>query len=492
MNKPFYNSSEWNFQLLLEAEKHIQEIIDENFPLDLYRNQYEIITSEQMLDAYASVAMPIMYPHWSFGKKFIAEQQKYVKGGGLAYEMVINSNPCINYLLEDNNMTMQLLVMAHAGFGHNHFFKNNYMFKEWTNADSIIEYLIFAKNFILNCEERYGQKEVEKTLDACHALSFHGINKYKRPKKLNALEEAERFKRKQEEIQKSYNELWKTLPENKNNKILTLNNPDTIYPNEENILYFIEKKSLVLKPWQKEIVRITRKIAEYFHPQMETKVMNEGFACYIHYLVFNKLWEKKLISDGQYLEFLNYHTSVVFQPDFADFNPYHLGFNIFVDIERICNNPTQEDKEWFPDLVGKDHKKEILKIVENYKDDSFILQFLSPHLIRELKLFHMKTDKEDKFYHVVNIHNEKGYKNIRSLLSKNYSSLRHTPDIFVDHVNFKGDRVLHLTHVSYNNKELEKRYASKTLQHLKTLWGYDVVLQTTDVNGKNIGRLSTS
>ncbi len=492
MNKPFYNSSEWNFQLLIEAEKHIKEVIDEHFPLNLYTNQFEIITSEQMLDAYASHAMPVMYPHWSFGKKFLIENNKYVKGSGLAYELVINSNPCINYLLEDNTMTMQLLVMAHAGFGHNHFFKNNYLFKEWTSADSIIEYLIFAKNFILKCEEKYGQKEVEKILDACHSLSFQGINKYKRPKKLNAIEEINRAKRKEDELQKSYNELWKTIPENKNNKIITIKNSDVIYPNEENILYFIEKNSLVLKPWQKEIIRITRKISEYFYPQIETKVMNEGFASYIHYLVLNKLWEKKLISDGQFLEFLNHHTAVVFQPDFAEFNPYHLGFNIFMDVERICTNPTKEDEIWFPNLVGKDHKKEILNIVENYKDESFILQFLSPNLIRKLKLFHIRTDKTDNFYHVLNIHDDLGYKNIRSILSKNYNSIRYSPDISVDSVNLKGDRILYLKHISYNNKELEKQYASKTLQHLKVLWGYDIVLSTVDSTGKNIGRLSTS
>ena len=94
--------------------------------LDVYPNQLEIISSEQMLDAYSSLGMPLMYRHWSFGKRFVSEEKLYRKGQrGLAYELVINSNPCITYLMEENTMAMQALVTAHAAFGHNHFFKNN-------------------------------------------------------------------------------------------------------------------------------------------------------------------------------------------------------------------------------------------------------------------------------------------------------------------------------------------------------------------------------
>lgn len=94
------------------------------YRLDTYPHQIEVITSEQMMDAYSSVGMPINYPHWSFGKKFIETEQAYKHGQqGLAYEIVINSNPCIAYLMEENTITMQALVMAHACYGHNSFFK---------------------------------------------------------------------------------------------------------------------------------------------------------------------------------------------------------------------------------------------------------------------------------------------------------------------------------------------------------------------------------
>lgn len=150
------------------------------------RTQIEVITSEQMMDAYSSVGMPINYPHWSFGKKFIETEQAYKHGQqGLAYEIVINSNPCIAYLMEENTITMQALVMAHACYGHNSF-KNNYLFRSWTDASSIIDYLIFARKYITECEERYGVDEVEKLLDSCHALMNYGVDRYKRPQNLSA------------------------------------------------------------------------------------------------------------------------------------------------------------------------------------------------------------------------------------------------------------------------------------------------------------------
>src|SRR5438045_7591183 len=137
-----------------------------------------------MLDAYSSVGMPLFYKHWSFGKHFAHHDAFYRKGlMGLAYEIVINSSPCISYLMEENTATMQTLVIAHAAFGHNHFFKNNYLFKQWTDADGILDYLDFAKSYVAQCEERHGRAEGERTLDAAHALMSHGIDRYPGKKK---------------------------------------------------------------------------------------------------------------------------------------------------------------------------------------------------------------------------------------------------------------------------------------------------------------------
>lgn len=189
---------DWTFDLL---DIYLAEIdrVAKLYRLDTYPHQIEVITSEQMMDAYSSVGMPINYPHWSFGKKFIETERLYKHGQqGLAYEIVINSNPCIAYLMEENTITMQALVMAHACYGHNSFFKNNYLFRSWTDASSIVDYLIFARKYITECEERYGVDEVEKLLDSCHALMNYGVDRYKRPQKISLQEEKARQKSREE------------------------------------------------------------------------------------------------------------------------------------------------------------------------------------------------------------------------------------------------------------------------------------------------------
>src|SRR5450631_4734437 len=149
VNAPLFEGAEWNYDLLRKVFDAIEAIGIGEMGLNVYPNQIEVITAEQMLDAYASIGMPQMYRHWSFGKHFAREDAMYRRGHrALAYEIVINSDPCISYIMEENSMTMQTLVLAHAAFGHNHFFKNNYLFKQWTDAGAILDYLAFAKTFV--------------------------------------------------------------------------------------------------------------------------------------------------------------------------------------------------------------------------------------------------------------------------------------------------------------------------------------------------------
>ena len=188
-----FEGADWDFATLQRIHDACEEIARSELGLDIYPNQIEVITAEQMLDAYSSVGMPLFYKHWSFGKHFAHHEALYRKGlKGLAYEIVINSSPCISYLMEENTATMQTLVIAHAAFGHNHFFKNNYLFKQWTDADGILDYLDFAKGYVAQCEERHGHLAVEQTLDAAHALMSHGIDRYPGKKKLDLRAEEKR------------------------------------------------------------------------------------------------------------------------------------------------------------------------------------------------------------------------------------------------------------------------------------------------------------
>ena len=187
--KPLSVGSDWTPELIMAYDKEISRLAAD-FGLDTFPNQIEIISAEQMMDAYAMTGMPIGYYHWTFGKHFVDIAQRYQRGEmGLAYEMVINSNPCIAYLMEENTMAMQALVIAHACYGHNSFFKNNYLFQMWTSPDAIIDYLVFARNFVAQCEEKHGITEVEALLDSCHALMNYGVDRYKHPQKLSIHEE---------------------------------------------------------------------------------------------------------------------------------------------------------------------------------------------------------------------------------------------------------------------------------------------------------------
>ncbi len=481
MTTPLYTGADWSFPLLDEVYNACEDIALNDLNLNVYPNQLEVISSEQMLDAYASSGLPLYYKHWSFGKQFSAEEQNYRKGyTGLAYEIVINSNPCINYLMEENSITTQTTVIAHAAFGHNHFFKNNYLFRQWTDASHIIDYLVFAKNYIMECEERQGQRIVEQVLDSCHALSKHGISKYKRPIKLNVYEEREKATERRQYLRQIYNDLWRTLPKTKKQKEKKKN--VAFSDPEENILYFIEKNSPILTDWQRELVRVVRKISQYFYPQYQTKVMNEGWATFSHHYIMNTLHDKGLLTDGAMLEFFHTHSGVMYQPTFdqkgySGFNPYYLGFEMFKDIKRVCEEPTAEDKEWFPDFAGGDWRQTCLYAVENFRDESFIRQFLSRTLIRKMHLFTLNNNTNANHYIVKDIHNSQGYKSIREVLANMYSISSMIPDIEVADAAFTSGRQLSLRHNATNGKALTED-AQEVLTHVKRLWGYQVKLQS--------------
>ena len=488
--RPLFESADWGFETIQRCHDEIAKIAVDEMGLDVYPNQIEVIGTEQMIDAYSSIGMPLFYKHWSFGKQFARNEAMYRAGmQGLAYEIVINSNPCISYIMEENTATMQTLVIAHAAFGHNHFFKNNYVFKQWTDANGILDYLEFARDYIMSCEERYGEAAVERLLDAAHALMSHAVHRYphKRTTDLRSEEKRERERRLHDE--QVFNDLWRTVPGKENvrhDPTAEERRRSLLQLPQENILYFMEKTAPRLAPWQREILRIVRIIAQYFYPQIQTKVMNEGCATYVHYKIMNRLHEKGLLTDGAMVEFLKSHTNVVFQPDFDDprysgMNPYALGFAMMQDIERVCTNPTEEDYQWFPHIAGTQDYMAVLRDVwANYRDESFILQFLSPHLVRQFGLFHVMDDSGEPNLRVEAIHDERGYRKIKQALAKHYDVSWFAPDIQVVDVNLAGDRRLILHHRALNKVLLEEKDARLVLQHLADLWGYDVLMKEVD------------
>jgi stage V sporulation protein R len=488
MSGLLFESGEWTFDTLKRTYDAIEEIAVGEMGLDPYPNQIELISAEQMLDAYSSIGMPIFYHHWSFGKRFARDEAMYRKGySGLAYEIVINSNPCISYIMEENTMTMQALVMAHAAFGHNHFFKNNYLFKEQTDASGILDYLNFAKSYVAKCEERYGISAVERILDAAHALMDQGVNRYGRRGRPSLQEEQTRAAARQAHAEGSFNDLWRTLPpaqrraaESADPELSRRGGPSLP---EENLLYFLEKFSPKLRDWERELLRIVRNIAQYFFPQRQTQVMNEGCATYVHYKIMNRLYDKGLIGEGAILEFLASHTSVVRQPDFDDrrysgINPYALGFEMMCDIERMAANPTDEDLEHMPEVAGCGDGLAALKTAwANFRDESFIAQYLSPHLMRKMRLFKLADYAAESEYRIAAIHDAPGYKEVRRALARQYDPGLRDPNIQVTAAELAGDRKLVLTHRLNNEVPLAAQEARAVLGYVGDLWGFDVELR---------------
>ncbi|WP_233256224.1 SpoVR family protein [Falsiroseomonas bella] len=485
-----FQGADWDFDTLRRIHDACGEIATGELGLSLYPTRIEVISAEQMLDAYAANGMPVLYRHWSFGKRFARHETMYRKGfQGLAYEIVINSSPCLCYVMEENTATMQALVIAHAAYGHNHFFRNNHLFLEWTDAHGILDYLEFARGYIMNCEDKYGEAAVERVLDAAHALSSQGVFRVPRRRIPDLASEERRERERRQHEERIYDDLWRTIPGPRNApaaKAEEARRRALLQLPQENILYFLEKTAPRLRPWQREILRIVRHVEQYFYPQRQTKVMNEGCATWVHHRIMTRLHEQGRLTDGQYLEFLHSHTNVVFQPTFDDpryggINPYALGFAMMEDIARIATAPDEEDRAWFPGLAGcGDAEGALREAWANHRDDSFIAQYLSPRLMRKLRMFHLADDDREEELRVNAIHDERGYRRLRRALSRQYDIGHVDPDIQVEDVDLIGDRRLILHHRVLERQLLEPDEARAVLQHLADLWGYGVLLREVD------------
>ena len=335
------------------------------------------------MDAYASVGMPVNYRHWSYGKEFIANEKNYRRGQmGLAYEIVINSDPCISYLMEENTMAMQALVIAHAAYGHNSFFKGNYLFRLWTDASSIIDYLVYARNYIAECEEKHGMDAVEDTLDSCHALQNHGVDRYRRPSKLSLAEELARRKDRARATRSPRSTTsgarCRDAPRGPRTRADAKRFPDEP---QENILYFIEKNAPLLEPWQREVVRIVRKVAQYFYPQRQTQVMNEGWATFWHHQLLNTMYDDGHLTDGVMIEWLKSHTNVSTSRRSATAAtaasiPMRSALRCTPTSSASARTPPTKTATGSPTSPARPGCRRLDHAMRNFKDESFIGQYL--------------------------------------------------------------------------------------------------------------------
>ncbi len=477
-----FTGKEWSFAKLEKTWKVIKDIGINKYGLDIYDTDFEVITDKQMIENYVSNGLPHYYKHWSFGKAYDILYNDYKKHPfSLAYEIVINTNPCICYLMEDNTMPMQALVMAHAAVGHNNFFKKNYLFKDNTQADYIREYMKYVDKFIAKCEELYSPREVMLILDAAHAIDQHSMLSNK-PKKrdldLNAHRKVwQNYLDSKRDDLDSLTHTSAALANNIRYDFIKREYGDDVLP-EEDILFFIEQNSRELKEWQREILRIVRNISAYFYPQPGTQVMNEGWASYWHYTIIEDLWHQGHIDNESYMECKASHVGVVnaqAQSLSPRPNPYYVGFNFYKHIEKACKNPDKWDYKYLETIAGKsDDWLDIMKSAAyNYNDSDFIRQYSTPTIFKKLGLAVVEDDSNHTYYKVVGSHEPEHFINTREKFAQMYSSIEHTPKATVKSYNRKRNEI-EIFITSYRDRGPVRRDVDVTTALIKYLWGGEV------------------
>lgn len=419
--------------------------------LDFYPQEYETIGYKDMLGYESYIGMPSRYPHWSFGKSYEKNSTVYKYNlTGLPYEMVINSDPCIAYLMKENTLLLQILTMAHV-YGHNDFFKNNRLFKDGTRAASTVEMFKFHADMVRSYinDPSIGYEKVERILDAAHAIKFQ-TSRVIGEKRI----QGEVLKQRLLDDYRDKNEVHSNLETYVKLQFPNINKIP-IEP-EDDILYFIIKYG-DLEDYEKSLLEIVRKETSYFIPQIETKIMNEGWASYWHYNIVKKL----NLPDGLHLEFIKRHNDVI-APGFGSINPYFIGFKIFEDIV----------KRYGPDKIFEVRSLE--------RDESFLRKYLTEELCAELNLFEYAA--KDGNYVIKEVADDNGFKSIRNTLCSS-CGVGSIPLIRVIEMS-KNDKTLILEHV-FDGRELNSVYAQGTLKYIYELWGHTVSLKTTQL-GKEI------
>lgn len=384
------------------------EVILPSFGLDHYPQEFELVDYKMMLALQTYLGMPSFHPYWAFGKEYELNSSLYQHGlTGLPYELVINSNPSRAYLMQGNDPALQILTMCHV-YGHNNFFKNNTHFRRLTNADSVLRFFKESADRIRGYSDHpnIGSKKVQACLTAAHALRYQCRD----------------------------------------------SSPSGQPDSEEDILLFlIENSPRKIGDWEKNIVRIVVKTFDYFRPQIMTKIMNEGWASFWHYKLFEAL------NLPPHLRFAvgGHHAKVVHMPDDpSQINPYFIGFELWKDIE-------------------KKYPEKIFEIMRQYEDSDFVNKFMSQELMTKLGLFSYDFDGNSVF--VKNTPQEK-YVDALEMLVKNIG-LRSNPVIQRVGIRYKDKDALYLRH-AFEGRHLDVKSVQKTLEHYHYFWPQVIVLET--------------
>ena len=446
-------------------DARIREKVAE-FGLNCFPQEFEICDHGQMLGYMAYSGMPSHYPHWSYGKAYEKLKTLYDYGvQGIPYEMVINANPSLAYLMRDNSLCLQILTIAHV-YGHNDFFRNNFTFKSTRPEFTIGTFKAHADRVRRYADSpSIGLEKVETFLDAAHSLSLQ-CRRNLAVKKLSEPEERQRLiaaaTPPADPFQRIHRRQEMTEPDLRR-----------VPPSpEEDVLLFIRDHNPFLQEWEKDLLTIVHEEAGYFIPQIETKIMNEGWASLFHKRILDAL---ELPQELQ-IEFIVRHNQVV-RPIPGGLNPYQLGIRTWEDIERRGDRPTPDERETLP--PAKTGRDLLFETREVDRDASFLRRWLHERLMRDLDLFRYEPKGEDLV--VSEVSDTDGWRTVKETLVKTVG-MGSIPVIRIEDADHNHNRTMLLSH-AHDGRDLQLEYAEKTLAYIHRLWGRDVVLETV-VNGK--------
>jgi stage V sporulation protein R len=451
----------WSIESLADWDARIRDKALE-FGLDPFPQEFEICDHHEMLSAMAYHGMPSHYPHWSYGKSFEKLKTLYDYGvSGLPYEMVINANPSLAYLMRDNSLLLQILTIAHV-YGHNDFFRHNFTFSHTRPEYVLAKFRGHAGRVRAYSEDpSIGPNGVERVLDAAHALSLQ-CRRNLSIKKLPYEEERRRLALAARPREHPYDALHKRAePEEPD--------PHKVPPSpEEDLLLFIRDHNRFLEAWERDLLTIVVEQTQYFIPQIETKIMNEGWASFWHREILNSLD----LPQDLYLEFLVRHNQVL-RPIPGGLNPYHLGLKVWDDLLSRADQPTPEEREVYGQAGGEDFAK-LFEVRAADRDVSFLRRFLTQPLMQALDLFEYQTRGDEQV--VAEVSDEEGWRQVKKTLLRGVG-MGGVPVIKVEDADHGRSGALYLRHY-HDGRDLHQGYGERTLAHLYELWGRKVVLET--------------
>jgi stage V sporulation protein R len=440
--------------------------VAQKFGLDPYPTNFEIVPAPVMYEV-GSYALPGRYSHWTFGKAYHRMKTMYDFGLSKIYEVVINTNPAYGFLMETNSPIQNKLVIAHV-LGHVDFFKNNVYFSK-TNRRMVESVSTHAQR-MMEYEFKYGRKTVERFLDSVLAIEEHIDPYFFIKREVSPAEERRRAEHRPKDGR--YDDLWLLDKTERDKRALTNieHNSETDKPPKEplpekDLLFYLMKNSPALSAWQRDAIAMVHEEMEYFVPQMQTKIMNEGWASIWHARILRELD----LTDNEHIEFANLHSGVV-SPQKGQLNPYYLGYKIYEDIERRWNGPSTDEQKTFGRKGNEGHEK-IFEVRELENDVSFLRNYLTEDLCEELDLFVYQLVDEEEWTIT-----EKRWEKVRDQLVANMTNFGF-PYLEVLDGDYNGNRELYLKH-RYEGTELDVRYGRKALEHVHTLWGRPVHLET--------------